>query len=86
MRILSYAVLTAAGIALAAPAFAGSGVYVGAGPRGVGVGIDVDGPRHYHRDRVVRKRVYVDDGYARARCRTTIIKRDGVTKKIRRCD
>jgi hypothetical protein len=85
MRVLTVAVLTAVGIALAAPAFA-EGVYVGAGPRGVGVGVDVDGPRHYHRDRVVKKRVYVDDDYARARCRTTIIKRNGMTKKIKRCD
>ena len=83
MRVLTVALVTAAGIAIAAPAFAGGGVYVGAGPRGVGVGIDVDGPRH--RDRVVKKRVYVDDR-ARAECRTTIIKRDGMTKKIRRCD
>jgi hypothetical protein len=84
MRVLTFAVLTAAGIALAAPAFAGGGVYVGAGPRGVGVGIDVDGPRHYHRDRV-KRRVYVDD-YARRECRTTVIKRNGVTKRIRKCD
>jgi hypothetical protein len=85
MRVLTLAVLTAAGISLAAPAFAGGGIYVGAGPRGVGVGVDVDGPRHYHRDRVRTKRVYVDD-HARAHCRTTIIKRDGMTKKIKRCD
>jgi len=85
MRVLTLAVLTAAGISLAAPAFA-QGVYVGAGPRGVGVGVDVDGPRDYRRDRVVKKRVYVDDDYARGDCRTTIIKRDGMTKKIKRCD
>ena len=84
MRVMTVALLTACGIALAVPAFA-QDVYVGAGPRGVGVGIDVDGPRHYHRDRVVRKRVYVNDGYARGTCRTTIIKRDGMTKKIKRC-
>jgi hypothetical protein len=84
MRVLTLVVLTAAGISLAAPAFA-QGVYVGAGPRGVGVGVDVDGPRHYYRDRAVRKRVYVNDGYARGTCRTTIIKRDGMTKKVKRC-
>jgi hypothetical protein len=82
MRVLTVAFLTACGISLAVPAFA-QDVYVGAGPRGVGV--SVDGPRHYHRDRTVRKRVYVRDGYARGTCRTTIIKRDGMTKKIKRC-
>jgi hypothetical protein len=85
MRVLTVAFLTACGISLAVPAFA-QDVYVGAGRGGVGVGVDLDGPRHYHRDRVVKKRVYVDDDYARGNCRTTIIKRDGMTKKIKRCD
>ena len=84
MRVLTVALLTACGIALAAPAIA-EDVHVGIGPGGVGVGID-SGHRHHHRDHVVRKRVYVDDGYARGHCRTTIIKRDGMTKKIKRCD
>jgi hypothetical protein len=86
MRVLTVALLTACGISLAVPAFA-QDVYVGAGRSGIGVGVDLDGPRHYRdRDRVVRKRVYVHDGYARGNCRTTIIKRDGMTKKIKRCD
>lgn len=54
--------------------------------RGPGVSIGIgDG----HRDRVVERRVYREgyrDSYARGDCRTTIIKRDGYTKKIRRCD
>jgi hypothetical protein len=82
MRVLTVALLTACGIALTAPALA-EDFHVGVGPRGVGVGID-SGHHRYH-DRVVRKRVFVNDGYARGHCRTTIIKRDGMTKKIRRC-
>lgn len=83
MRLLTIALLTASGVALAAPAMA-QDVYVGAGPRGVGVGVDT-GPRYRDRDVVVERRAYTE-GYARDRhCRTTIIKRDGMTKKIRRC-
>ena len=67
-------------VAVAVPAFA-QDVYVGAGRHGVGVGIDV-APR----DRVYteRRRVYVDDE-ARGHCRTVIIHRDGMTKKITKC-
>jgi hypothetical protein len=36
------------------------------------------------RDRFVERRVYRD--FARGECRTVIIKRDGYTKTIRRCD
>jgi hypothetical protein len=87
MRLLTIALLTASGVALAAPAMA-QDVYVGAGPRGVGIGVDT-GPRVYrdgYRDRDVVERRVSTDGYARGgNCRTTIIKRDGMTKKIRRC-
>ena len=89
MRLLTIALLTATGVALAAPAMA-QDVYVGAGPRGVGIGVDT-GPRVYRegyrdRDVVVQRRVYTDGSSRGERnCRTTIIKRDGMTKKIRRC-
>ena len=88
MRLLTIALLTASGVALAAPAMA-QDVYVGAGPRGVGIGVDT-GPRVYRegyrdRDVVVQRRVYTDGSSRRDNCRTTIIKRDGMTKKIRRC-
>jgi hypothetical protein len=96
MRLLTIALLTASGVALAAPAMA-QDVYVGAGPRGVGIGVGT-GPHYSHRDRDVvverrgygerryGERRYVTDGYARgSNCRTTIIKRDGMVKKIRRC-
>jgi hypothetical protein len=83
MRVLTVALLTASGIAFAAPAFA-QDVYVGAGRSGVGIGVDV-GPRHYRdRDYYTERRTYVDDE-ARGRCRTVIIKRDGMTKRITKC-
>jgi hypothetical protein len=85
MRVLTVALLTASGIAFAAPAFA-QDVYVGAGRSGVGIGVDV-GPRHYRdRDYYTERRVYVDDeARGRGNCRTVIIKRDGMTKKVTRC-
>jgi hypothetical protein len=89
MRLLTIALLTASGVALAAPAMA-QDVYVGAGPRGVGIGVDT-GPRVYrdgYRDRDVyrtERRVYTEGSARGENCRTTIIKRDGMTKKIRRC-
>ena len=72
---------------MAAPASA-EDVYVGGRVGGVGIGLDVGGP---HRDRVVRdrvvteRRVYRDDDYARGRCKTVIIREEGMTKKIQRC-
>jgi len=93
MRLLTIALLTASGVALAAPAMA-QDVYVGAGPRGVGIGVDT-GARGYRdgyrgdgyrdRDVVVQRRVYTDGSARGGNCRTTIIKRDGMTKRIRRC-
>jgi hypothetical protein len=51
---------------------------------GVSIGVN-DGYRDrgydYRERRVIR-----DRSFARGECRTTIIKRDGYTKKIRRCD
>jgi hypothetical protein len=82
MRLISVALLAAAGLALAVPASAEE-----LRVRAPGVGISV-GTGHHH-DRIVteRRRVVVDDddSYARARCKTTIIKTDGMTKKIKKC-
>ena len=82
MRLISVALLAAAGLALTVPSAEQLRV------RAPGVGISV-GSGHHHHDRVVteRRRVVVDDDdfYARARCKTTIIKTDGMTKKIKKC-
>jgi hypothetical protein len=90
MRMLAYGILAAAGVALAAPAFA-QGVYVGGHGGGVGVGVDVDsGYRHRDRDwdgdRSYR-RSYRAYGYEPnyQRCSTTIIRENGMVRKIRRC-
>jgi hypothetical protein len=81
MRHLTIALLAAAGIAAAIPASA-EDLYVGG--RAGGVGVDIDSG--YHRDRVVEHRVYRDrDDFGRGHCRTVIIHRDGIVKKIRRC-
>jgi hypothetical protein len=76
MRALTIALLAAAGIAIAVPTHA-EDAYVGVGPAGVGVGVrdhDRDGDRHWRHH------------YARDRdCRVTIIHRDGMTKRIKRC-
>jgi len=76
--ILGIGMMAIAGIAMAHPASA-EDVYV----RGPGVSIGVDTG---HRDRVIERRVVRDRDFARGDCRTVIIKRDGYTKKIRRCD
>lgn len=83
MRIVTIALLAAAGLAIAAPASA-EDVIVGGRVGPVGVGVDV-GPR-VHRDVVVERRVHRDRDFARGNCRTTIIHRDGMTKKIKSCD
>jgi hypothetical protein len=76
--IIGIGMMAITGIAIAQPASA-EDVYV-RGP-GVRIGID-DG----HRDRYVERRVIHDRAFARGDCRTVIIKREGYTKKIRRCD
>lgn len=78
MRTLVIGMIAAAGIALAMPANA-EGVYVGAGPVGVGVGVHRDHDWRRDRDETVVVRRH-------HRCHTTIIREDGYTKKIRRCD
>jgi len=75
-----------AGFATTQPASA-EDVYVSGGRGGFAIGVDSDRDRVIER-RVVRDRDVVvrDRDFARGDCRTTIIKRDGYTKKIRRCD
>jgi hypothetical protein len=80
MRTLTTALLTAAALAIAIPAYADN-VSVGIGPNGVGVGV------REHRDHDWRH----DRGEVRVReharhCRVTVIHRDGMTKRIKRCD
>jgi hypothetical protein len=79
MRTLTIGLLAAAGLAIAIPASA-ENFSVGVGPNGVGVGVREHRDHDWRRDRgevVVRE-------HAR-RCRVTIIHRDGMTKRIKRC-
>jgi hypothetical protein len=87
MRGVIIGMVAIAAIATAVPASA-EDVYV----RGPGVSLGVDTG---HRDRVVERRVYRDShrvvvrgdrAFARGNCRTTIIKTEGMTKKIKKCD
>jgi hypothetical protein len=67
-------------------------VFVSGGRDGIAIGMDRGRDRdrvivdRRDRDSVVERRVYRDRDFARGDCRTIIIKRDGYTKKIRRCD
>jgi len=79
--IIGIGMLAVAGIAVVQPASAEE-VFVSGGRDGVAVGVD----SHRDRDRFVDRRVIRDRTFARGDCRTTIIKRDGFVKKIRRCD
>jgi hypothetical protein len=90
--IIGLGMLAIAGTAVSAPA-SSEEVFVSGGRDGVAVGVDRghrDGvvvDRGYRdRDRVVERRVVRDRVFARGDCRTIIIKRDGYTKRIRRCD
>jgi hypothetical protein len=76
--IIGIGMVAIAGFAIAQPASA-EDVYV-RGSGGVSIGVDSGRDR----DRFVERRVYRD--FARGECRTVIIKRDGYTKTIRRCD
>ena len=92
--IIGMGILAVAGFATTQPVSA-EDVYVSGGRGGVAIGVD-SGPRdRFIERRVVRDRdferrdrhlVVRDRDFARGDCRTTIIKRDGYTKKIRRCD
>jgi hypothetical protein len=79
--IIGLGMLALAGTAIVQPASA-EDVYVRGGGGGISVGVDSG----YHRDRVVERREIRGREFARGDCRTIIIKRDGFTKKIRRCD
>jgi hypothetical protein len=90
--IIGLGMLAIAGTAVSVPALS-QDVYVSGGRDGFVVGVDrghrdrVAVDRDYRdRDRVVERRVVRDRAFARGDCRTIIIKRDGYTKKIRRCD
>ncbi len=84
MRILAMSVLAAVGLAVALPAYADS-VSVGVG--GVGVGVH-EHDRDIGERRIIRehRRVTVGLGEHRSRCKVVIVHRDGMTKKIKRCD
>jgi hypothetical protein len=77
--IIGIGVLAIAGVALVQPASAEELVV-----RGPGVGIAVG---EHHRDRdVIERRVHREHIFARGECKTIIIHREGMTKKIRKCD
>jgi len=76
--IIGLGVLAITGFAVAQPASAEELVV-----RGPGVGISVG---EHHHDRFVERRVHREHIYARGECRTIIIHREGMTKKIRKCD
>jgi hypothetical protein len=82
--IIGIGMVAIVGMAIAQPVSAEE-VYVSGDRGGVAIGVD-SGYRHRDRDRVVERRVIRDRDFARGDCRTTIIKRDGFVKKIRRCD
>ena len=79
--IIGIGMVAIAGFAIAQPASA-EDVYV----RGSGAGVSIGVDSGRDRDRFVERRVYRDRDFARGECRTVIIKRDGYTKTIRRCD
>ena len=80
MRALTIGILTVVGFAVIATALADD-VRIGVG----GFAVEHrDYDRDHFRDRHVRRDVTV--GFGHRDCRTTIIHRDGMTKKIRRCD
>ena len=83
MRALAVGILTVVGFAVAAPAFADD-VRIGVGAGGAGVAVEHrDHDRDHFRERRVRRDVTVGVGHRD--CKTVIIRRDGMTKKIRRC-
>jgi len=78
MRGMIVGIIALAGIACALPASAEELVV-----RGPGVAVGVG--EHHDRD-VVERRVHREHIFARGNCHTTIIKTEGMTKKIRKCD
>ena len=75
MRYLTIGLLAAAGLTLAMPANADS-VTIGTSAGGDRVGM------HEH----ARERVTVGVGERARHCKVVIVKREGMTKKIKRCD
>jgi len=80
--ILGIGALAMASVGIAQQPAMAEDVYISGGRSGVALGIDTDRHHHHHVDR----RVIRDRSFARGDCKTVIIKRDGYTKKIRRCD
>jgi hypothetical protein len=84
MRTLAIGLIAAAGLALAIPAQADD-VHVGVGVNGLHVGV---GDRDHHRDwrhHYARERDVIVDRDHR-HCRVTVIHKEGMTKRIKRCD
>ena len=78
MKKLTIGLLTAAGIVMAAPAYA-DGLWIGAGPVGVGIGT---GPYYYDNGPYG----YYDGDYAYARhCRTVTVDDGYGLRRIHRC-
>lgn len=77
MRTVAIGLLAAAGLALAMPANADS-VSIGVGTPGVRV--------HEHDGYRDRAQVVVREREHARHCKVVVIHRDGMTKKIKRCD
>jgi hypothetical protein len=86
MRTLAIGLIAAAGLALAVPAAQADDVHVGVGVNGLHVGVgDRDHDRREWRHHYARERdviVHRDHRH----CRVTVIHKDGMTKRIKRCD
>jgi hypothetical protein len=86
MRTFAIGLIAAAGLALVVPAAQADDVHVGVGVNGLHVGIgDRDHDRRHWRHHYARERdviVHRD----RRHCRVTVIHKDGMTKRIKRCD
>ena len=80
--IFGIGVLAMAGVGMTQTPAMAEDVYISGGRSGVAIGIDSDRRHHRH----VERRVIRDRSFARGDGKTVIIKRDGYTKKIRRCD
>jgi len=85
MRALAFGILATVAIGMAVPAYADD-VRVGVGPNGVSLGEHHDRDRDRDvRVRHVRRDVTVGVGHRERMCRTIVVHRHGMTKRIRRC-
>jgi hypothetical protein len=88
MRIFAIGLIAAAGFAFVAPAQADD-VRVGVGVGSVGVGVHGDRDRDVRERHVIREhhrdRVTVGLGHTERHCKTVIVHREGMTKKIKKC-